>query len=71
MWDDIAKLKGGPKPEFLEEHGLDDESTPQEWFKAFLPVFDGTTNNPRQSNTPYWTHPIGLTVGATTQTGRR
>ena len=56
VWDDIVKLKGAPKPEFLEEHGLDDESTPQEWFKAFLPVFDGTTNNPRQSNTPYWTH---------------
>ena len=66
MWDGIVKLKGGPKPEFLEEHGLDDESTPQEWFKAFLPVFNGTMNNPRQFNTPYWTH-----HGATTQTGRR
>ena len=63
MWDDIVKLKGGLKPEFLEEHGLDDESNPQEWFKAFLPVFDGMMDNPRQSNTPY--------LSATTPTGRQ
>ena len=42
--------------EFLEEHGLNVDSSPQEWFKAFLPIYDGKTNNPIHPNTPYWTH---------------
>ena len=56
VWDEKPNNNGGPKIEFLEEHGLNVDSSPQEWFKAFLPIYDGKTNNPTHPNTPYWTH---------------
>ena len=56
VWDEKLNNNGGPKIEFLEEHGLNVDSSPQEWFKAFLPIYDGKTNNPTHPNTPYWTH---------------
>ena len=43
------------------------DSSPQEWFKAFLPIYDGKTNNPTHPNTPY----IGCTVGPILQTRKR
>ena len=56
VWDEKPNNNSGPKIEFLEEHGLNVDSSPQEWFKAFLPIYDGKTNNPTHPNTPYWTH---------------
>ena len=56
VWDEKPNNNRGPKIEFLEEHGLNVDSSPQEWFKAFLPIYDGKTNNPTHPNTPYWTH---------------
>ena len=56
VWDEKPNNNGGPKIEFLEEHGLNVDSSPQEWFKAFLPIYDGKTNNPTHPNTPYWMH---------------
>ena len=38
QWEEKVSVKGGPKMEFLLNNGLDENSTPQEWFKAFLPV---------------------------------
>ena len=56
VWDEKVNIKGGPKMEFLEEHKLDVNSLPQEWFNAFLPIYDGKISNPHHGNTPYWTH---------------
>ena len=41
---------------FLGEHKLDENSLPQEWFNAFLPIYIGKISNPHHGNTPYWTH---------------
>ena len=41
QWEEKVSLKGGPKMEFLLDNGLDENSTPQEWFKAFLPIYNG------------------------------
>ena len=56
QWEEKVSVKGGPKMEFLLDNGLDENSTPQEWFKAFLPIYDGRTYNPTHSKTRYWTH---------------
>ena len=56
VWDEKVNIKGGPKMEFLEEHKLDVNSLPQEWFNAFLPIYNGKISNPHHGNTPYWTH---------------
>ena len=56
QWEEKVSVKGGPKMEFLLDNGLDENSTPQEWFKAFLPIYDRRTNNPTHSKTQYWTH---------------
>ena len=47
---------GGPKAHFLLEKGLNESSKPQEWFNAFLPIFDGKGKNPQNVNTQFWTH---------------
>ena len=47
---------GGPKADFLLEKGLNESSKPQEWFNAFLPIFDGKGKNPQNVNTQFWTH---------------
>ena len=36
-----VKLQGGPKVEFLQKNGLDENSSPQHWLTSFLPVYDG------------------------------
>ena len=51
-----VKLQGGPKVEFLQKNGLDENSSPQHWFTSFLPVYDGSTRNPNTVNSPCWTH---------------
>ena len=56
QWEEKVSVKGGPKMEFLLDNGLDENSTPQEWFKAFLPIYNGRTNNPTHSKTQYWTN---------------
>ena len=56
QWEEKVSVKGGLKMEFLLDNGLDENSTPQECFKAFLPIYDGQTNNPTHSKTRYWTH---------------
>ena len=52
VWDENVNIKGGPKMEFLEEHKLDENNLPQEWFNAFLPIYDGKISNPHHGNTP-------------------
>ena len=56
QWEEKVSVKGGLKMEFLLDNGLDENSTPQEWFKAFLPIYDRGTNNPTHLKTQYWTH---------------
>ena len=51
-----VKLQGGPKVEFLLKNGLDENSSPQDWFTSFLPVYDGSTRNPNTINSPCWMH---------------
>ena len=50
------KLQGGPKVEFLLKNGLDENSSPQDWFTSFQPVYDGSTCNPNTVNSPCWMH---------------
>ena len=38
--------KGGPKAEFIQDNKLGVDSTPQDWFNAFLPLYDGTSHFP-------------------------
>ena len=38
--------KGGPKAEFIQDNKLGVDSTPQDWFYAFLPLYDGTSRFP-------------------------
>ena len=40
QWEEKVSVKGGPKMEFLLDNGLDENSTPQEWLKAFHPIYD-------------------------------
>ena len=47
---------GGPKTDFLLKHGLVERSSPQEWFNAFLPIYDGTYSNPNHPKAPCWSH---------------
>ena len=38
--------KEGPKAEFIQDNKLGVDSTPQDWFNAFLPLYDGTSPFP-------------------------
>jgi hypothetical protein len=38
----FVRERGGPNPDFLLRRGLTVDSSPQDWFKAFLPIYDGT-----------------------------
>ena len=38
--------KGGPKAEFIQDNKLGVDSTPQDWFNAFLPLYDRTSHFP-------------------------
>ena len=35
---------------------MNESSKPQDWFNAFLPIFDGKGKNPQNVNTQFWTH---------------
>ena len=39
---ETVSLEGGgrPNPSFIKKHQLDKNSEPQDWFNAFLPVFE-------------------------------
>ena len=54
--EERVNIKGGPKGNFLLEKGLNESSKPQDWFNAFLPIFDGKSKNPQNVNTQFWTH---------------
>ena len=41
VWTEQPNIKGGPKVEFVHENGLSVDSAPQDWFNAFLPLYDG------------------------------
>ena len=54
--EERVNIKGGPKADFLLEKGLNESSRPQDWFNAFLPIFDRKGKNPQNVNTQFWTH---------------
>ena len=44
VWTEQPNIKGGPKAEFMHENGLSVDSTPQDWFNAYLPLYDGRSH---------------------------
>ena len=56
MWNEEVSINGGPRADWLKANNLDGNSSPADWFQAFLPVFDGSCCCPWVSNTPFWTH---------------
>ena len=56
MWNEEVNINGGPRADWLKANNLDGNSSPADWFQAFLPVFDGSCGHPWVSNTPFWTH---------------
>ena len=55
VWEEQHTTKSGVRSEFITANNLHAESSPQDWFKAFLPIHDGSAKNPHQSNN-CWTH---------------
>ena len=55
VWEEQHTTKSGVKSEFITANNLHAESSPQDWFKAFLPIHDGSAKNLHQSNN-CWTH---------------
>ena len=41
IMDEVVREGGGPSLTFLKKHNLTIESHPADWFKAFLPIYDG------------------------------
>ena len=56
MWNEEVNINGGPRADWLKAIHLNGNSSPADWFQAFLPVFDGSCRRPWVSNTPFWTH---------------
>ena len=56
MWNEEVNINGGPRADWLKANHLDGNSSPADWFQAFLPVFDGSCHHPWVSNTPFWSH---------------
>ena len=54
---ETVSLEGGgrPNPSFIKKHHLDKNSEPQDWFNAFLPVFD-KTHKSANANKNCFTH---------------
>ena len=48
--------KGGPKAEFIQDNKLGVDSTPQDWFNAFLPLYDGTSRFPEREKAGCFSH---------------
>ena len=42
MWNEEVNINGGPRADWLKANHLDGNSSPADWFQAFLPVFDGS-----------------------------
>ena len=56
MWNEEVNVNGGPRADRLKANNLNGNSSPADWFQAFLPVFDGSCHHPWVSNTSFWTH---------------
>ena len=56
MWNEEVNINGGPRADWLKANHFDGNSSPADWFQAFLPVFDGSCHCPWVSNTPLRTH---------------
>ena len=56
VFEEKVNVMGGPKSDFLLRHGLGERSSPQEWFNAFLPLYDGMYSNPNHPKAPCWSH---------------
>ena len=54
--EERVTIIGGPKADFLLEKGLNESSKPQDWFNAFLPIFERKGKNPQNVNTLFRTH---------------
>ena len=48
VWTEQPNIKAGPKMEFVHENGLSVDSTPQDWFNTFLPLYDGRSCFPER-----------------------
>jgi hypothetical protein len=55
VFEQRVTLEGGPRTSFLEKHGLTKDSEPQDWYNAFLPIYDGSCTQSR-AFTECWTH---------------
>ena len=58
VFEEKVNAMGGPKTDFLLKHGLGKKRPPQEWFNAFLPLYDGTYSNRNHPKTPCWSHQL-------------
>ena len=56
VYEEKVNVMGGPKTDFLLKHGLGERSSPQEWFNAFLPLYDRTSSNPNHPKASCWSH---------------
>ena len=56
VFEEKVNVMGGLKTDFLLKHGLGKRSSLQEWFHAFLPLYDGTLSNPNHPKAPCWSH---------------
>ena len=60
MWNEEVNINGGPRADWLKANNLNGNSSPADWFQAFLPVFDGSCHHPLVS---IQTHHLGCTSG--------
>ena len=58
VFEEKVNVMGGPKTDFLLKHGLDKRSSLEEWFNAFLPLYDGTSSNPNHPKASCWSHQL-------------
>ena len=49
------RLKGGLRTEFVKKHGLNEKSSPQEWFRSFIPNTSDRRKNHSDFCTSVWT----------------
>ena len=56
VFEEKVYVMGGPITDFLLKHGLEERSSLQEWFNAFLPLYDGTSSNPNHPKASCWSH---------------
>ena len=56
VWTEQPNIKGGPKVEFMHVNGLGVDSTPQDWFNAFLPLYDGRSCFPEREKAGCLSH---------------